>query len=112
MNALKQKTSILQQIIDELKEAKKVCPRCNGYKWIVSPEWEQYHELWNSTVKMLKEKYPDKPSHLIERQADAELDHLLPRDVDEEIPCPKCEGAGYILTDEAFELICLLRQLL
>jgi|CZCB01.1.fsa_nt_gi hypothetical protein len=98
--------SVIKSLIKELEQAKKTCPRCNGSGVITAPEWEIYWELRREVEKRIKKENPDKPGYLIYE----ETKHILP-EVDEETLCTECEGDGYILSEDAFELICLLRSL-
>lgn len=87
---IKQLTRELQELIDELEEAKTTCPRCSGTGWVTNPEWEEY---WQ--IKM--------------ENPDANIEE--PSDFEEEI-CPDCLSNGYMLNDDAAHLLRLLRQIM
>lgn len=102
--------SMIRALIEELEQAKQKCPYCGGSGVVTTPEWEEYWKLRLEVEKRIQAENPDKPRHLIEQQVYEEIEHLLP-EVDEETTCIECEGKGYVLTDDALELICLLRGL-
>ena len=81
--------SILQQIKKELEKAKQICPECSGDGWVQNQEWREY---WKKYAKIVQE--------------------YLPTDTPEEEKCGKCEGKGYILEQEAQELLDLVRRLI
>ena len=81
--------SILKQIKKELEKAKQLCPECNGDGWVQNQEWREY---WKKYAKIVQE--------------------YLPADTPEEEKCGKCEGKGYILEQEAQELLDLVMRLI
>lgn len=87
--------SILKQIKKELEKAKQVCPECNGDGWVQNQEWREY---WK---KYTKDAY---------HRAFKEMEEQP--DIPEEEKCGRCEGEGYILKQEAQELLDLVRRLM
>ena len=91
--------SILKQIKKELEKAKRLCPECNGDGWVLNQEWIEY---WKKYAKQEYLPVDDAYHRAFNEQPNTP----------EEEKCWKCEGEGYILEQEAQELLDLVRRLI
>ena len=91
--------SILKQIKKELEKAKQLCPECNGDGWVLNQEWIEY---WKKYAKQEYLPADDAYHRAFNEQPDTP----------EEEKCWKCEGKGYILEQDAQELLDLIRRLI
>lgn len=88
-----------------VKELTKVCPGCNGEKWLQDVEWVE----WNKKLTKREEELKLEGKSFIGAR-DQAIEELEMPDCPEEHPCGECDGKGEVLTDQGVEVIHFVRK--